>query len=208
MYILGQPDWPKLTWQDTSIATPLAAVRHDRGRLIGRMEALGFKLREEAVLQTLTQDVVKTSGIEGEQLDATQVRSSQARRLGIDIGALLPTDRNVEGIVEVMLDATGSYEAPSPPSACSAGMQRCSPPGAAASQARLAGSGYPFGTRPRGGPGRRAPSPRSRLVRREILPRRPRHGHRRPGADPQGHRPLSPQGSQAALYTPELVESE
>jgi Fic family protein len=76
------------------------------------MEALGFKLREEAVLQTLTQDVVKTSEIEGELLDKAQVRSSIARRLGIDIGALTPTDRNVEGIVEVMLDATGGYQAP------------------------------------------------------------------------------------------------
>lgn len=111
MYIWEQPDWPKLTWQDATIAAPLAAVRHDQGRLIGRMEALGFKLREEAVLQTLTQDVVKTSEIEGEQLDASQVRSSLARRLGIDIGALPPTDRNVEGIVEVMLDATRNYEA-------------------------------------------------------------------------------------------------
>lgn len=111
MYIWEQPDWPNLTWQDAGISTPLAAVRHDQGRLIGRMEALGFKLREEAVLQTLTQDVVKTSEIEGEQLDATQVRSSLARRLGIDIGALPPTDRNVEGIVEVMLDATRNYQA-------------------------------------------------------------------------------------------------
>jgi len=100
MLIWEQTNWPKLTWQDARIATPLAAVRHDQGRLIGRMEALGFKLREEAVLQTLTQDVLKTSEIEGEQLDATQVRSSLARRLGIDIGALPPTDRNVEGIVE------------------------------------------------------------------------------------------------------------
>ena len=112
MLIWEQTDWPKLTWQDARIATPLAAVRHDQGRLIGRMEALGFKLREEAVLQTLTQDVLKTSEIEGEQLDATQVRSSLARRLGIDIGALPPTDRNVEGIVEVMLDATRNYDAP------------------------------------------------------------------------------------------------
>lgn len=112
MYIWEQPDWPKLSWKDGSIAAPLATVRHDQGRLIGRMQALGFKLREEAVLQTLTQDVVKTSEIEGEQLDATQVRSSLARRLGIDIGALPPTDRNVEGIVEVMLDATRNFQAP------------------------------------------------------------------------------------------------
>jgi len=112
MYIWEQPDWPNLTWQDAGLSTRLAAVRHDQGRLIGRMEALGFKLREEAVLQTLTQDVVKTSEIEGEQLDATQVRSSLARRLGIDIGALPPTDRNVEGIVEVMLDGTMNYQAP------------------------------------------------------------------------------------------------
>ncbi len=112
MYIWERPDWPTLTWRDGSIATPLAAVRHDQGRLIGRMESLGFKLREEAVLQTLTQDVLKTSEIEGEALDATQVRSSLARRLGIDIGALPPTDRNVEGIVEVMLDATRNYTAP------------------------------------------------------------------------------------------------
>ena len=112
MFIWELADWPRLTWQDASIAAPLAAVRHDQGRLIGRMEALGFKLREEAVLQTLTQDVVTTSDIEGEQLDATQVRSSLARRLGMDIGAPPPTDRNVEGIVEVMLDATRNYRAP------------------------------------------------------------------------------------------------
>lgn len=112
MYIWERPDWPTLIWRDSVVAAPLASVRHDQGRLIGRMEALGFKLREEAVLQTLTQDVVKTSEIEGELLDATQVRSSLARRLGIDIGALPPTDRNVEGIVEVMLDATTNYPTP------------------------------------------------------------------------------------------------
>ena len=112
MYIWEHEAWPKLVWQDTAIAGQLAAVRHDQGRLVGRMEALGFRLREEAVLQTLTQDVVKTSEIEGELLNTAQVRSSIARRLGIDIGALAPTDRNVEGIVEVMLDATGRYQEP------------------------------------------------------------------------------------------------
>lgn len=112
MYIWEQPDWPELNWQDTVVAAPLASVRHDQGRLIGRMEALGFRLREEAVLQTLTRDVVKTSEIEGEQLDASQVRSSLARRLGLDIGALPPADRNVEGIVEVMLDATRNFHEP------------------------------------------------------------------------------------------------
>jgi Fic family protein len=76
------------------------------------MESLGFPLREEALLQTLTEDVVKTSEIEGERLDAAQVRSSLARRLGIDIGALTPAERNVEGVVEVMLDATRNFQGP------------------------------------------------------------------------------------------------
>lgn len=112
MCISERPDWPKRIWLDASVVAPLAAVRHDQGRLIGRMEAPGPELREEAVLQTLTQDVGKTSEIEGEQPDATQVRSSPARRLGIDIGALPPTDRNVEGIVEAMLDATRNFASP------------------------------------------------------------------------------------------------
>ncbi len=93
-------------------AEPLAAVRHQQGRLIGHMEALGFNLRQEAVLETLTFDVLKTSEIEGEKLDAEQVRSSIARRLGMDIGGLKPADRNVEGIVEMMLDATRRYDQP------------------------------------------------------------------------------------------------
>jgi len=76
------------------------------------MEGLGFRLREEAELQTLTQDVIRTSEIEGERLDAEQVRSSIARRLGIDIGGLKPADRNVEGVVEMMLDATRHYDKP------------------------------------------------------------------------------------------------
>src|SRR5271157_4757308 len=76
------------------------------------MEALGFQLRAEAVLQTLTEDVLKSSEIEGEKLDRDQVRSSIARRLGVDIGALTPADRNVEGVVEMMLDATERYDKP------------------------------------------------------------------------------------------------
>ena len=90
----------------------LAPVRHRQGRLIGRMEALGFDLRAEAFLQTLTEDVLKSSEIEGEVLDKDQVRSSIARRLGMDIGALAPADRHVEGVVEMMLDATQKYAEP------------------------------------------------------------------------------------------------
>ena len=91
---------------------PLAGARHRQGRLLGYMEALGFNLRREAVLETLTVDVIKTSEIEGEKLDTEDVRSSIARRLGVDIGALKKTDRNVDGIVELMLDATRNYKQP------------------------------------------------------------------------------------------------
>jgi len=112
VYIWEQPNWPDLTFDEGPLAALLAAVRHEQGRLLGKMEAVGFDLRAEAMLQTLTQDVVKTSEIEGENLDTQQVRSSIARRLGIDIGALPPVDRNVEGIVDIMLDATGQYQEP------------------------------------------------------------------------------------------------
>src|SRR5438876_10457977 len=112
MYIHQQKHWPRLYWDRERLAEPLAAVRHEQGRLSGRMEALGFNLRQEAVLETLTSDVLKTSEIEGEKLDPEQVRSSIARRLGMDIGGLKPADRNVEGIVEMMLDATRRYDQP------------------------------------------------------------------------------------------------
>jgi Fic family protein len=111
-YIHELPNWPKFQWDQKALAAPLAAVRHRQGRLVGRMEALGFPLRSEAMLQTLTQDVIKSSEIEGEILDKDQVRSSIARRLGIEIGALTPADRDVEGIVEMMLDATQKYNEP------------------------------------------------------------------------------------------------
>ena len=90
----------------------LAEVRHLQGRLLGRMLSLGFLLREEAALQTLTVDVVKTSEIEGQALDMKQVRSSIARRMGVDGGGLPPVDRNVEGIVDVMFDATSNFAHP------------------------------------------------------------------------------------------------
>jgi Fic family protein len=112
MYIHELPDWPRFDWNRARLAEPLAAVRHRQGRLVGHMEALGFGLRQEAELQTLTADVLKTTEIEGERLDAEQVRSSIARRLGIDIGALKPADRHVEGIVEMMLDATRHFDQP------------------------------------------------------------------------------------------------
>ena len=112
VYSHERKDWPRLTWSEVQLAKPLAAVRHKLGRLIGRMEALGFNLRAEASLQSLTEEVVKSSEIEGEVLDREQVRSSIARRLGMDIGALAPADRHIEGVVEMMLDATENYEAP------------------------------------------------------------------------------------------------
>ncbi len=105
------PDWPALRWDAAALTRPLAQTRHRQGRLLGRMQALGFPLQQQASLQALTQDVLKTSDIEGERLDAEQVRSSLARRLGIDIGALTPADRHVEGIVQVTLDATQNHAA-------------------------------------------------------------------------------------------------
>ncbi len=109
MYIWQQPDWPDFSWDETRLSRLLALVSREQGRLLGRMEALGFDLRNEAHLRTLTEDVVKSSEIEGERLDTDQVRSSIARRLGMDVGGLVPADRDVEGVVEMMLDATGNY---------------------------------------------------------------------------------------------------
>ncbi len=111
-YIHELPNWPHFHWDQERIAQQLAAVRHHQGRLLGRMEALGFTLRAEATLSSLTEEVIKSSEIEGEILDKDQVRSSIARRLGIDAGALMPPDRNVEGIVEMMLDATEQWNKP------------------------------------------------------------------------------------------------
>jgi Fic family protein len=111
-YIHELKDWPKFTWSQDRLTKKLVAVRHRQGRLLGRMEGLGFNLRNEATLQSLTEEVVKSSAIEGEVLNENQVRSSIARHLGIDIGALAPAERHVEGVVEMILDATEKYTEP------------------------------------------------------------------------------------------------
>jgi Fic family protein len=110
MYIYERLDWPHFTWDHEKISAVLSPLRHQQGRFIGHMENLGFPFKEEAVLQTLTQDVIKSSEIEGEILDVDQVRSSLARRLGLETGGLVPSSRDVDGVVEMMLDATQHYQ--------------------------------------------------------------------------------------------------
>lgn len=108
-YIHQNLDWPNLRWDNSKLLPLLADVRHRQGRLLGRMEGLGFRLRAEASLTTLTSDVIKSSAIEGSVLDAEQVRSSIARRLGLDFGGNAKASRDVEGVVEMILDATQKY---------------------------------------------------------------------------------------------------
>ena len=112
IYIYHHQDWPLFHWKQEALIAPLAAVRHRQGRFLGRIEALGFDLQAEAQLQTLTLDILKSNEIEGEFLNPEQVRSSVARRLGMDIGGLIPADRHVEGTVEMMLDATQNFLQP------------------------------------------------------------------------------------------------
>ena len=111
-FIHELPEWPKFDWKVAQLTTLIGEVRHRQGRLLGRMENLGFDLRNESSLSTLTEDVVKSSAIEGEFLHPEQVRSSIARRLGIEDGEVVPVSRDVEGIVEMMLDATQNYAEP------------------------------------------------------------------------------------------------
>lgn len=110
-YIHQKEGWPDFKWDLKALAGLLAEVRHKQGRLLGKMEGLGFSLQVEATLETITLDVVKSSEIEGEVLDVDQVRSSVARRLGMDVAGT-PADRHVEGVVEMMLDATRNYQQP------------------------------------------------------------------------------------------------
>ncbi|MFO0840675.1 MAG: Fic family protein [Phycisphaerae bacterium] len=109
-YIHEKAGWPEFTWDGESLAGALAALRHKQGRLLGKMEALGFEVRAEASLAVLTSDVVKSSAIEGEKLNPDEVRSSIARRLGLDVAGLPKAGRDVEGVVEMMLDGTRNFE--------------------------------------------------------------------------------------------------
>ncbi len=112
MYIHEHADWPKFQWNLETISTLLINVRYQQGRLFGGMQAIGFHFTDEVHLQALTLDVIKSSEIEGEFFDNSLVRSSVARHLGMDIGALGPIDRNIEGIVEMTLDATQKFDQP------------------------------------------------------------------------------------------------
>ncbi|MBI3510735.1 MAG: Fic family protein [Bacteroidetes bacterium] len=111
-YIHENAKWPELTWDTDELLPLLMSIRHKQGRLKAHLHLLGFAMRNETDLQTLTQDVLKSNEIEGEFLDAQQVRSSIARQLGMHIAGLIPSDRNVDGLVEMMLDATRNYKVP------------------------------------------------------------------------------------------------
>jgi Fic family protein len=111
-YVHQLPGWPRFQWDHEALSVRLAEIRHRQGRLLGRMEGLGFALQKEAELETLTLDVLKSNEIEGQRLDPEHVRSSIARRLGLDAGGAGPADRDVEGVVEMMLDATQNFAAP------------------------------------------------------------------------------------------------
>ena len=108
-YIHNFSNWPQFNWDLSFIVPHLTEVRHKQGILTGKMDAIGFSLQNEAYLETLSQDVIKSSEIEGEILDTQQVRSSIARKLGIEIGGLVESERDVEGIVEMMMDATQNW---------------------------------------------------------------------------------------------------
>lgn len=111
-YIYEYKNWTDFSWNDKALNAVFGEVRLMQGKIIGQMNALGFSTKEEATLKALTLDVVKSSEIEGEQLNYEQVRSSIARRLGIHVAGLVPSNRHIEGIVEMMLDATQRYDLP------------------------------------------------------------------------------------------------
>jgi len=112
MFIWQRPEWPNFHWDHARLIEPLAAARLKQGRLIGGMARLGFDINREAQLEALTEDVVKSSAIEGETLNRAGVRSCLARRLGVPEAAAAPADRRADGIVEMMLDATENFAQP------------------------------------------------------------------------------------------------
>jgi Fic family protein len=109
MYIYENPKWPEFKWGNERILPLLSNVRFKQGAIVGKMGALGFELKDQANLEMLTKDIIKTAEIEGELLNQDQVRSSIARRLGLEVSGLVASDRNVDGIVDMMLDATRNY---------------------------------------------------------------------------------------------------
>ena len=112
MWIHEHQNWPHFTWDAKVLAPKLAETRHRQGRLLGRMESLGFQLKREANLKILTNDIVKSFAIEGDFLNPEEVRSSIARRLGMDVAELIPASRDIEGVTEMMLDATQKFSEP------------------------------------------------------------------------------------------------
>ncbi len=112
VFLHDRSEWPQFSWDTEALAAVLAEVRHKQGKHLGKMEALGFDLRQEARLTVLTSEVVKSSAIEGEHLDPDEVRSSIAQKLGLDVAGLPEPGREVEGIVEMMLDATQNFDVP------------------------------------------------------------------------------------------------
>ncbi len=111
-YIHDLPGWPTFKWDHAALAGALAGLRHQQGRLMGRLEALGFPTQQEAMLSNLTDDVQKSSEIEGEHFRTDEVRSSVARKLGIDIGGYRPVSRQIDGVVAMLIDATSRYDQP------------------------------------------------------------------------------------------------
>lgn len=111
-YIHFLREWPDFNWETRELVLPLSSVRHKQGRLLGKLEELGFQLKEKATLETVAQDVLKSSQIEGESLPLDQVRSSIAKKLGIEVAGVPVTNRNVEGIVQVLLDASQQHRQP------------------------------------------------------------------------------------------------
>ena len=112
MWIYEHEQWPHFTWRAEALSVKLAYVRNKQGRLLGRMERLGLEIRKESSFKTLTTDIIKSTAIEGEYLNREEVRSSLARRLGLEVSGLISSSRNVDGIVDIMLDATQSYKTP------------------------------------------------------------------------------------------------